>query len=102
MIKQNFKKIRRFSIKKNFILEEIKKSDNQEEKKKNNRKFDLKSVGNFVNISYNLVAPLFWGAILGFIIDNSYQTKPKFTLIFIFVGTIITFYNLWRLTNASH
>jgi F0F1-type ATP synthase assembly protein I len=93
-------KISHFAIDKNFKIQKV---NHQEEKKgKKLKKTTLTSFVNFFNIGYNLVAPLVLGAVLGFLIDKYYQTGPKFTLLLIFLGTVATFYYLWKLINASH
>lgn len=91
--RQTFLKITR-----NFEIEKIQK---EEKIKKNLQKSDF-SLANFLNLGYYLIAPLVLGAFFGFFIDNLYKTMPKFTLVFIFLGTLATFYNLWKLTHASH
>lgn len=93
-------KVNYFKIDKNFNIE---KTNPEKKKKKTESKLiNYNQVVELLNIGYNLFAPLVLGAILGFLADKSYQTKPRFTLLFIFFGILASFYNLWQLINASH
>ena len=44
-----------------------------------------------------IVVPIFLGLTIGLILDNLFKKGPTFTLVFLFFGTIGSFYNLYRL-----
>ncbi len=54
-----------------------------------------------LNIGYYLITPLIFCLILGVLLDNIYKTKPIFTLLFIFFGTISSFYNLFKIAKEK-
>ncbi len=51
----------------------------------------------YFDIGLYLVIPIFAGILLGQYLDGITNKKPFFTLLFIILGTIITFYNLFKL-----
>lgn len=53
-------------------------------------------IANYINVGYYLITPLLLGVFLGLITDNWLKTKPIFTLIFILLGTVSCFYNLFK------
>ena len=50
-----------------------------------------------VNIGYYLVTPLVVGVFAGVFFDKFFKTKSIFTLIFLVLGVIATFYNLGKI-----
>ncbi len=50
-----------------------------------------------INVGYSLVTPILLGVIIGLILDSRFQSKPVFTVFFIFLGTVSSFYNLFKL-----
>ena len=66
-------------------------------KKKSKEKKDFFSEYININIGYNLVIPILIGVIIGLTIDNKFHSKPVFTVLFIFLGTVLSFYNLFKL-----
>lgn len=78
----NIKEIAQDSIKK------IKK----ESKKKN---LDINSLG----IGYYLVTPVLIGVFLGLSVDYRFKTKPLFFILFLALGTLASFYNIFKLTK---
>lgn len=70
--------------------------DKKETRKKSNWATDL----NFANVGYYIATPIILGVFLGISIDNWFKTKPFFTLLLIFFGTVMSFYNLYRLTKT--
>ena len=55
----------------------------------------------YAGIGYYVGAPLLLGVFLGLLIDNFFKTKPLFIIIFIIIGTIGTFYNLFKTTKHN-
>mgnify|MGYP006160556495 FL=1 len=54
------------------------------------------SIGTAFKLSTELVAAVAVGTIIGFIFDNTFDTKPWFILIFFFVGVIAGITNVIR------
>ena len=54
------------------------------------------SVGTALKLSTELVAAVAVGTIIGFILDNTFGTKPWLILIFFFVGVIAGIINVFR------
>lgn len=54
---------------------------------------------NYLNLGYYIITPIFLGALIGVGLDRWFGTKPFFTAIFISLGTIGTFYNLFKLAR---
>ncbi|OGK17678.1 hypothetical protein A3D80_04505 [Candidatus Roizmanbacteria bacterium RIFCSPHIGHO2_02_FULL_40_13b] len=52
-----------------------------------------------LNIGYYLLTPLLVGVFLGLFLDNTFKTKGVFVIILIILGTVSTFYNLYKLTK---
>jgi len=73
------------------------KKTNQNIKKKSKNKKDLFSQYLNINVGYSLVTPILIGVIIGLALDNKFHTKPYFTVFFIFLGAISSFYNLFKL-----
>ncbi|MFH1827507.1 MAG: AtpZ/AtpI family protein [bacterium] len=84
----------------NFELQDIsiKKVNNRDNKNYNQRRF--LSVFS-LNIGVYLITPLLLGVFLGYNIDKYLNKKPLFTMIFIIIGTLSSFYNLVKLTKEN-
>ncbi len=54
-----------------------------------------------LNIGYYLITPLLLGVFFGYWIDKILRTKPVFLLIFLILGIVSSFYNLWKLTQEN-
>ena len=52
-----------------------------------------------INVGYSLIVPILIGLIAGLTLDSRFKSKPVFTVFFIFLGTISSFYNLFKLTK---
>jgi len=76
----------------------LKKTD-QNFNKKSKTKKDFFSEYLNINVGYTLVTPILIGVIIGLALDNKLHTKPFFTVFFIFLGAISSFYNLFKLTK---
>lgn len=50
-----------------------------------------------INVGYSLVTPILIGVIIGLTLDSRFKSKPVFTVFFIFLGTVLSFYNLFKL-----
>lgn len=62
-------------------------------KKRNNNLLNA----NNLNIGAYLIIPILFGLLIGYNLDKYFKTKSLFILIFILVGTIGSFYNLFKL-----
>ena len=67
--------------------------DNYTEKITNN---STSSVGTALKLSTELVAAVFVGTIIGFILDNWFDSKPWLTIIFFFAGAVAGILNVIR------
>ncbi|MBI4008742.1 AtpZ/AtpI family protein [Candidatus Roizmanbacteria bacterium] len=71
----------------------IKKVNEKESKKLTKKKFDV----TYLNVGYYIITPIIIGVFLGLGVDYWAGTKPFFTSIFLFLGTVASFYNLFKL-----
>ena len=61
-----------------------------------NKKPNSSPIGSAFKLSTELVSAVFLGTIIGFILDNTFGTKPWLILIFFFVGVIAGITNVIR------
>ena len=61
-----------------------------------NKKQNSSSIGAAFKVSTELVAAVAVGTIIGFILDNTFGTKPWLILIFFFVGVIAGIINVFK------
>lgn len=54
-----------------------------------------------LNIGYYLLTPLLVGVFLGILLDRYFKTQGVFILIFIILGSISSFYNLYKVAKES-
>ncbi len=54
-----------------------------------------------LNIGYYLLTPLLVGVFLGILLDKYFKTQGVFILIFIILGSISSFYNLYKVAKES-
>jgi len=73
------------------------KKTNQDLKKKPKTKKSFFNDYININVGYSIVTPILLGVIIGLILDSRFHSKPVFTVFFIFLGTVGSFYNLFRL-----
>jgi len=64
--------------------------------KKNENGSNDAALGKALKISTELVAAVFVGAIIGFLLDNWFDTKPLLTICFFFIGTFAGILNVFR------
>ena len=71
--------------------------------KKNIRKVEEKkegsnaaSLGKALKISTELVAAVFVGSTIGFLLDNWFDTKPLFTICFFLIGVVAGILNVFK------
>ena len=69
--------------------------------KKNSKKDEKKGIflGNAFKLGTELVAAVAVGTIIGFILDNWFDTKPWFIITFFFIGVIAGILNVIRVAN---
>jgi F0F1-type ATP synthase assembly protein I len=75
------------------------KKTNQGFKKKQETKKSFFTDNVNINVGYSLITPILLGVIIGLALDSRFHSKPVFTVLFIFLGTISSFYNLYKLTK---
>jgi|TARA_B100002003_G_scaffold218973_1_gene220307 ATP synthase protein I len=61
-----------------------------------NDKKNTSSLGTALKLSTEMVAAVFVGSIIGFILDNWFDSKPWLTIIFFFVGATAGILNVVR------
>lgn len=83
--------------------EHFKVAGNRKTKKssKQQKKQQIKFGAPVVDVGFYLVTPLVIGVLAGVFLDRQFDTKPLWTLILLVIGTISSFYNLWRLTKPD-
>ena len=59
-------------------------------------KKNASSLGRALKLSTEMVAAVFVGSIIGFILDNWFDSKPWLTVIFFFVGAVAGISNVIR------
>ena len=62
----------------------------------NNNKKNASSLGTALKLSTEMVAAVFVGSIIGFILDNWFDSKPWLTIIFFFAGAAAGILNVIR------
>ena len=62
----------------------------------NNDKKNTSSLGTALKLSTEMVAAVLVGSIIGFILDNWFDSKPWLTIIFFFVGAAAGILNVIR------
>ncbi len=81
-------------------LEIAKKNIKKSQTKKSGA--NVTSYGKALKISTELVAAVFVGATLGFILDNWFDTKPWLTICFFFMGVAAGILNVIRSAKKMH
>ncbi len=88
--------LKKYAIGKGFDMEE---GHTPHKKIKNTQSNFL--IAKYLGIGYYVGAPLIIGVFLGLIADGFFKTKSLFIIIFIIIGTIGTFYNLFKSTKNN-
>jgi len=73
----------------------IETTQNINKNKKTNKDFLSEYIN--INVGYSLVTPILIGVVIGLLLDNKFNSKPFFTVIFIFLGMISSLYNLYKI-----
>ena len=81
-------------------LEIAKKNINDSQK--NNRSSNAAYLGKAFKISTELVASVFVGSTIGFLLDNWFDTKPLLTICFFFIGVAAGILNVFRSAKKMH
>ena len=81
-------------------LKIAKKNFNKDNQK--NRGSNAASIGKALKISTELVAAVFVGTILGFILDNWFGTKPWLTICFFIMGVAAGISNVFKSAKKMH
>ena len=70
--------------------------NNLDKGEKNNEGGNAASLGKALKISTELVASVVVGSIIGFLLDNWFDTKPLLTIVFFFMGVAAGILNVFR------
>ena len=70
--------------------------------KDKNRGSNATSIGKALKISTELVAAVFVGSTIGFLLDNSFDTKPMLTICFFFMGVTAGMLNVFKSAKKMH
>jgi ATP synthase protein I len=81
-------------------LEIAKKNIKKDEEK--NKGSNAASLGKALKISTELVAAVFVGATIGFLLDNWFDTKPLLTICFFFMGVAAGILNVFKSAKKMH
>ena len=69
---------------------------------KNNEGSNAASLGKAMKISTELIAAVFVGSTIGFLLDNWFDTKPMLTICFFFMGVAAGITNVFRSAKKMH
>ena len=69
---------------------------------RNNKSSNAASLGKALKISTELVAAVVVGSIIGFLLDNWFDTKPMLTICFFFMGVAAGITNVFRFAKKMH
>jgi len=81
-------------------LEIAKKNINNIEK--NGKGSNAASLGKALKIGTELVAAVFVGSIIGFLLDNWFDTKPLLTICFFVIGVAAGILNVFKSAKKMH
>ena len=70
--------------------------------KKKDEGSNAASLGKALKISTELVAAVFVGSTIGFLLDNWFDTKPLLTICFFFMGVIAGIRNVFKLAKKMN
>ena len=84
------KKIKEIATRLEIAKKNIKNSE------ENNQGSNAASLGKALKISTELVAAVFVGSTIGFLLDNWFDTKPLLTICFFFMGVAAGILNVFR------
>jgi len=51
------------------------------------------------NVGIYLMTPILLGVLVGYSLDGWLKTRPFFTIFFIILGTLSSFYNFWKIAK---
>ena len=69
---------------------------------KHNEGSNAASLGKALKISTELVAAVFVGSTIGFLLDNWFDTKPLLTISFFFMGVAAGILNVFKSAKKMH
>tara|TARA_Y100001949_G_scaffold163048_1_gene156630 strand:+ start:311 stop:616 length:306 start_codon:yes stop_codon:yes gene_type:complete len=90
LLKQLMKKIKEIATRLEIAKKSIKNMRN------NNQGSNAASLGKALKISTELVAAVVVGSIIGFLLDDWFDTKPLLTICFFFMGVAAGILNVFR------
>jgi len=68
----------------------------------NNKSSNAASLGKALKISTELVATVFVGSTIGFLLDNWFGTKPLLIICFFFIGVAAGILNVFKSAKKMH
>ena len=68
----------------------------------NTKSSNAASIGNALKISTELIAAVVVGSLIGFILDNWFDTKPLLIICFFFMGVAAGILNVFRSAKKMH
>ena len=90
------KNLKEISTRLKIAKKNIKKDDGK------NKGSNAASFGKALKISTELVASVFVGSTIGFLLDNWFGTKPLLTICFFFAGVAAGILNVFRSAKKMH
>jgi len=90
------KNLKEFSTRLKIAKKNLKKDE------KNNSGSNAASLGNALKISTELVAAVVVGSIIGYLLDNWFDTKPLLTLCFFIMGVAAGILNVFKSAKRMH
>ena len=73
-----------------------------EKVEKNYKGSNAASLGKALKISTDLVAAVFVGSTIGFLLDSWFDTKPMLTIAFFFLGVVAGILNVFKSAKRMH
>ena len=70
--------------------------ENKKKKETESRNKIIRELAPFLNIGIQMVVAVGLGTVVGLWLDNSYGTKPVWTLLFTFLGVFLGFYIFFK------
>ena len=80
----------------NSNLEKFKERLKNIEENRHKKKTEPQGLGIGMKISLDLISPIIVGILIGLGFDKIFSTKPVFFLIFLLLGIITGFYNIFK------
>lgn len=66
------------------------------QRKKRTETADYSILAHYSSVGFSIIVPVIIGTFLGVYLDQRFGTKPVLTIVLIFFGTVLGFYNLFK------